>query len=116
MRMVSPCACARDQSRLNTAAVAAVPFSSDLREVGMTLPPGVTSLCDCFLSYLFREVFREHHGKSTRLGPCWLRLSQQQRRSVARPRGAAARPGPGSARAHICAATGLSTPDTVQRA
>jgi hypothetical protein len=37
MRTVSPCACARVQSRLIIAAVAAVSFSSVLRETGMAL-------------------------------------------------------------------------------
>src|SRR5215468_10653702 len=66
MRMVSPCACARVQSRLTTAAAAAVPFSSDLREVGMTssLPRLKVVLCGSFPA-LFREVSRGGLRKST---------------------------------------------------
>src|SRR5579871_4161611 len=52
MRMVSACACARDQSRLRTAAVAAEFFSSVLREVAMAIPPEVTSFYDCRFCFL----------------------------------------------------------------
>src|SRR6202035_3985691 len=66
MRTVSACACARVQSRLSTAAVAAAFFSSVRREVGMAFLPETVS---SFLrrSFFFTwQVFKGCAGKSTR--------------------------------------------------
>jgi hypothetical protein len=52
IRTVSPSACARVQSRLATAAAAAAPFSSVLREVGMAFLPGFAVVLRLFLFYL----------------------------------------------------------------
>src|SRR3981081_429892 len=71
MRTVSPSARARVQSRLSTAAAAAVFFSSALREVGIAfLPETVSSvlrLSFClFLFFLVANILRGCREKPTR--------------------------------------------------
>src|ERR1700722_754219 len=62
MRTVSAWGCARVQSRLSTAAVAAAFFSSVRRDVGMAFPPR-----NCFVRFsLLGQVFKGCVGKSTR--------------------------------------------------
>src|SRR5450432_1778331 len=67
MRTVSACACARVQSRLNTAAAAAEFLSSLLREVDIVSSPLNRRFRPAFLP--FGQVFGECVEKSTRAWP-----------------------------------------------
>src|SRR5262249_34854268 len=68
MRTVSACACARVQSRLNTAVAAAEPFSSGLREVGIALLRGGSSFhyrfSICLAKYLEDTSESQHEPRS----------------------------------------------------
>src|SRR5947207_14559949 len=72
MRTVSACACARVQSRLSTAAVAAEFFNSVLREVGMAFLPRLnrrfaTGFFCCLAKYLEDASESQHAARCQRM-------------------------------------------------